>query len=102
MWAQPGPAVGSQEEAAAAVATFAAVDADNSGKLDLEELLSALAAAGDVADRAEVEALFKRLDVDGDGTRHPSPTPTPNPKPHPSACSWTTRAGSRGGAVGLA
>ena len=67
-WAQPGPAVGSQEEAAAAAATFAAVDADNSGKLDLEELLSALAAAGgDVADRAEVEALFKRLDVNGDG-----------------------------------
>ena len=66
-WSQPGPAVGSQEEAAAAAATFAAVDADNSGKLDLEELLSALAAAGDVADRAEVAALFKRLDVNGDG-----------------------------------
>ena len=46
---------------AAAAATFAAVAADNSGKLALEELLSALAAAGDVADRAEVEALFKRL-----------------------------------------
>ena len=85
-WAQPGPAVGSQEEAAAAAATFAAVDADSSGKLDLEELLSALAAAGDVADRAEVEALFKRLDVDGDGACHPTPrTPTPNPKPHPQS-----------------
>ena len=48
--------------------TFAAVDADKSGQLDLEELLSALAAAGDVADRAEVEALFKRLDVNGDGS----------------------------------
>ena len=78
-WAQPGPAVGSQEEAAAAAATFAAVDADNSGKLDLEELLSALAAAGDVADRAEVEALFKRLDVDGDGGPNPNPHPIPNP-----------------------
>ena len=66
-WAQPGPAVGSQEEEASAATTFAAVDADNSGKLDLEELLSALAAAGDVTDRAEVEALFKRLDVNGDG-----------------------------------
>ena len=50
-----------------AAATFAAADADSSGKLDLEELLSALAAAGDVTDRAEVEALFKRLDVNGDG-----------------------------------
>ena len=79
-WAQPGPAVGSQEEEAAAAATFAAVDADKSGKLDLEELLSALAAAGDVADRAEVEALFKRLDVNGDG----DPNPNPNPHPHPS------------------
>ena len=57
-----------EAEAAAAAATFAAVDADKSGKLDLEELLSALAAAGDVADRAEVEVLFKRLDVNGDGT----------------------------------
>ena len=86
-WAQPGPAVGSQEEAAAAAATFAAVDADNSGKLDLEELLSALAAAGDVADRVEVEALFKRLNVDGDGvpTPTPTPTPTPNPTPHPQS-----------------
>ena len=55
------------EAEAAAAATFAAVDADKSGKLDLEELLSALAAAGDDADRAEVEALFKRLDVNGDG-----------------------------------
>ena len=52
---------------AAAAATFSAIDADKSGKLDLEELLSALAAAGDVADRAEVEALFKRLDANGDG-----------------------------------
>ena len=83
-WAQPGPAVGSQEEAAAAAATFAAVDADNSGKLDLEELLSALAAAGDVADRAEVEALFKRLDVNGDGDLNPNPHPNPNhPYSHP-------------------
>ena len=48
-WSQPGPAVGSQEEEATAAATFAAVDADRSGKLDLEELLSALAATGDVA-----------------------------------------------------
>ena len=55
------------EAEAAAAATFAAVDADKSGKLDLEELVSALAAAGDAADRAEVEALFKRLDVNGDG-----------------------------------
>ena len=78
-WAQPGPAVGSQEEAAAAAATFAAVDADNSGKLDLEELLSALAAAGDVADRAEVEALFKRLDVNGDGDPNPNANPIPPP-----------------------
>ena len=78
-WAQPGPAVGSQEEEAAAAAAFAAVDADKSGKLDLEELLSALAAAGDVADRAEVEALFKRLDVNGDGDPNPTPTPHPNP-----------------------
>ena len=58
---------GEPEAEAAAAATFAAVDADNLGKLGLEELLSALAAAGDVADRAEVEALFKRLDVNGDG-----------------------------------
>ena len=83
-WAQPGPAVGSQEEEAAAAATFAAADADNSGKLDLEELLSALAAAGDVADRAEVEALFKRLDVNGDGDLNPNPHPNPNhPYSHP-------------------
>ena len=78
-WAQPGPAVGSQEEAAAAAATFAAVDADNSGKLDLEELLSALAAAGDATDRAEVEALFKRLDVNGDGDPNPNANPIPPP-----------------------
>ena len=83
-WAQPGPAVGSQEEAAAAAATFAAVDADNSGKLNLEELLSARAAAGDVADRAEVEALFKRLDVNGDGDPNPNPNPNPNLTPHPN------------------
>ena len=65
--AQPGTAAGEPEAEAAAAATFAAVDADKSGKLDLEELLRALAAAGDDADRAEVEALFKRLDVNGDG-----------------------------------
>jgi len=64
---QPGAAAGEPEAEAAAVATFAAVDADKSGKLSLEELLNALAAAGDDADRAEVEALFKRLDVNGDG-----------------------------------
>jgi len=52
----------------AAAAAFAAIDADNNDKLDLEELLRALAVAGDGADRAEVEALFKRLDVNGDGT----------------------------------
>ena len=75
-WARPGPAVGSQEEEAAAAATFAAVDADNSGKLDLEELLSALAATGEVPDRAEVEALFQRLDVNGDGDPNPNPTLT--------------------------
>eukprot|EP00964_Phaeocystis_antarctica_P130381 scaffold94247_cov61-Phaeocystis_antarctica.AAC.4 len=56
------------EAEAAAAATFAAVDADKSGKLDLEELVSALAASGDAADREEVEALFKRLDVNGDGS----------------------------------
>ena len=65
---QPGAPAGEAEAEAAAAATFAAVDADKSGKLDLEELLRALAAAGDDADRAEVEALFKRLDVNGDGT----------------------------------
>ena len=64
---QPGAAAGEPEAEAAAVATFAAVDADKSGKLSLEELVNALAAAGDDADRAEVEALFKRLDVNGDG-----------------------------------
>ena len=64
---QPGAAAGEPEAEAAAVATFAAVDADKSGKLSLEELLNALAARGDDADRAEVEALFKRLDVNGDG-----------------------------------
>ena len=78
-WSQPGPAVGLQEEEAAAAATFAAVDADNSGKLDLEELLSALAAAGDATDRAEVEALFKRLDVNGDGDPNPNANPIPPP-----------------------
>ena len=52
---------------ASSAATFAAVDADHSGKLDLDELLSTLAAAGDDVDRAEVEALFERLDVNGDG-----------------------------------
>ena len=64
---QPGAAPGEPEAEAAAAATFAAVDADKSGKLDLEELLNALAATGDDADRAEVEALFKRLDVNRDG-----------------------------------
>eukprot|EP00964_Phaeocystis_antarctica_P039298 scaffold22481_cov49-Phaeocystis_antarctica.AAC.3 len=64
---QPDASAGEAAAEAAAAATFAAVDADKSGKLDLEELLSALAAAGDDADRAEVEALFKRLDVNGDG-----------------------------------
>ena len=53
--------------AASSAATFVAVDADKSGKLDLEELLSKLATAGDDVDSAEVEALLKRLDADEDG-----------------------------------
>ena len=65
--AMDGP--GGQRARAGMAGAFAAVDADRSGKLDADELLRSLRAAGARPDPAEGRRLVAKYDLDGDGAR---------------------------------